>query len=65
MSERHLIVTITEARKPHKVLKMVDHTNNSGSLDLMLSEIKTRLLADDAMLITILRDCHSEAVEQK
>lgn len=61
---RHLIVNITNTKKPHKTDRMTGTTNNPDDLDVMLSEIKTRLLHDDCMLITIQRDCHSEASEE-
>lgn len=66
MASRHLIISITETKKPHKIISMLPFTlNDADSLDIALGEIKNWLLRDEAMLITILRDCHSESTKQE
>lgn len=66
MTSRHLIISITETKKPHKISRMLPFTvNDADSLDIALSEIKNILMNDEAMLITILRDCHSEPTKQE
>lgn len=64
MVARHLIISVTETKKPHNIRRMLPFTvNDADSLEIALDEIKHLLLKDEAMLITILRDCHSEKVD--
>jgi len=57
-------VTITETKKPHKVV--TKHiTNSSDDLLNLLGNIKDILQKDQAMQIIILRDCHSEPAKQE
>ncbi len=58
---RRLIISITATKKPHRVDVMLPFTVNDGDiLYIAMSELKNILMKDEAMLITILRDCHDE-----
>lgn len=63
MPFRHFIVTVIPTKKPHRV-EQIKATNSKNDIDTLMSEMRTRLLADDVMAINILRDCHDDSTKQ-